>query len=160
MNQLENYESNYLVVYWIDCSGVIGCVGEDVLTNLLLAKPGQNISSDNGDITISNLSNTVELPHSNTVAGKSPETAKEAYYNSKKYINTWDSLVTLPDFNRFLNREPGVDCGVVIDCQKALEINMSIYNDENLSDSQKRKMYITRRTYIRLEECIESKFQS
>ena len=59
LNQLENYESNYLVVYWIDCSGVIGCVGEDVLTNLLLAKPGQNISSDNGDITISNLSDIV-----------------------------------------------------------------------------------------------------
>lgn len=143
LNQLEDYESNYLVIYWIDCSGVIGCVGEDVLTNLLLAKPNQNISSENGEVTISNLSNTVELPHTHTVTGKSPETAKEAYYNSKNYINTWDSLVTLPDYNRFLNREPGVDCGIVIDCQKALEINLAIYNDENLTDSQKRKMYIT-----------------
>lgn len=143
LNQLEDYESNYLVIYWIDCSGVIGCVGEDVLTNLLLAKPGQNISSEEGDVTISNLSNTVELPHTNTVTGKSPETAKEAYYNSRNYINTGDSLVTLPDFNRFLNREPGVDCGVVIDCQKALEINLAIYYDENLTSSQKSKMYIT-----------------
>ena len=62
-----------------------------------------------------------------TVTGKSPETAKEAYYNSRNYINTWDSLVTLPDYTRFLKREAGVDCGVVIDCQKALEINMAIY---------------------------------
>ena len=56
-----------------------------------------------------------------TVTGKSPETASEAYKNSRKYINTWDSLITLPDYNRFLKREPGVDCGLVVDCQKVLE---------------------------------------
>lgn len=141
LNSMEDYESNYLVVYWIDCSGVIGCVGENVLRNLYLAQPGQNISTD-GEISISNLSNTLELPHTNTITGRSPETAKEAYYNSRNYINTWDSLCTLPDFNRFLNREPGVDCGLVIDCQKALEINLAIYYDENLTDAQKSKMYI------------------
>lgn len=140
LNQLENYENNYLVIYWIDCSGVIGCVGEDVLTNLVLGKPS---SIDTTELTISNLSNTVELPHTNTITGKSPETAKEAYLNSRNYINTWDSLVTLPDYTRFLNREPGVDCGVVIDCQKALEYNLSVYYDEQLTAAQKAKMYIT-----------------
>lgn len=140
LNQLENYENNYLIIYWIDCSGVIGCVGEDVLTNLVLAKPS---SIDTTELTISNLSNTVELPHTNTITGKSPETAREAYLNSRNYINTWDSLVTLPDYTRFLNREPGVDCGVVIDCQKALEYNLSVYNDEQLTSAQKAKMYIT-----------------
>lgn len=143
LNQLENYENNYLTVYWIDCSGVIGCVGENVLTNLLLAIPNQAVSGQSGDITISNLSNTLELPNTHTVTGKSPETAKEAYFNSRNYINTFDSLVTLPDFNRFLNREAGVDCGVVIDCQKALEYNLEIYNNTNLTDSQKSKKYIT-----------------
>lgn len=144
LRQLENYENNYLVIYWIDCSGVIGCVGEDVLTNFLPAKQQlYTIDTDSGDLTISNLSNTVELPNTYTVTGRSPETAKEAYQNSRNYINTWDSLVTLSDFNRFLNREPGVDVGLVIDCQKALEINLSIYNDINLTDSQKSKMYIT-----------------
>ena len=142
LNQLANYEGYYLTIFWIDCSGVIGCVGTDVLGNLLFAKPG-NPDYESGEILISNLSNTVELPHTYTVTGKSPETAKEAYHNSRNYINTWDSLVTLPDYTRFLKREAGVDCGVVIDCQKALEINMAIYNDENLSPSQKSKMYIT-----------------
>lgn len=148
LNQLENYEGNYLTIYWIDCSGVIGCVGEDVLTNLYFAQ-SEDTTADvtAGDIVVSNLSNTVELPHTNTVAGKSPETAKEAYHNSRNYINTWDSLVTLPDYNRFLNREPGVDCGIVIDCQKALEINLAIYNDSNLTDSQKSKMYITNQDF-------------
>jgi hypothetical protein len=144
LNQLANYEGYYLTIFWIDCSGVIGCVGTDVLTNPLFAKPqSNNWSFTGGDILISNLSNTVELPHTYTVTGKSPETAKEAYYTSRNYINTWDSLVTLPDYTRFLRREAGVDCGVVIDCQKALEINMAIYNDDNLTTAQKQKKYIT-----------------
>lgn len=141
LNQLEDYDDNYLTVYWIDCSGVIGCVGTDVLTNFLPAKPANEAASEK--LTISNLSNTVELPNTYTVTGRSPETAKEAYFNSRNYINTFDSLVTLPDFNRFLKREAGVDTGLVIDCQKALEINLSIYNNKNLTDGQKAKQYIT-----------------
>lgn len=151
LNQLENYSDNWLTVYWIDCSGVIGCVGENALSNLLMAKAAYSdvnqFSEAGGDIAIYNLANTLELPHTNVVTGKSPETAKEAYINSRKYINTFDSLVTLPDFNRFLNREPGVDCGVVLDCQKALEINLSIYNNKNLTASQKAKLYITNQDF-------------
>lgn len=146
LNQLEKYDNNYLTIYWIDCSGVIGCVGTNVLQNLLMAKSGNGVNTfdpDSGDLEVSNLSNTLELPNTYTVTGKSPETAKEAYKNSRNYINTYDSLVTLPDYNRFLNREAGVDAGLVIDCQKALDINLAIYNDENLTDSQKSKMYIT-----------------
>lgn len=142
LKQLANYEGYYLTIFWIDCSGVIGCVGTDVLGTPVFAKTN-NPDYNSGSILISNLSNTVELPHTYTVAGRSPETAKDAYYNSRNYINTWDSLVTLPDYTRFLKREAGVDCGIVIDCQKAVEINMAIYNDENLSDAQKSKMYIT-----------------
>lgn len=146
MNQLENYNDNYLVIYWIECSGVIGSVSANVLQNFLPAKPNSynnSIDSRSGDLGISNLANTSEMPHTNTVTGRSPESAKEAYLNSRNYINTWDSLITLPDFNRFLLREPGIDCGIVIDCQKALEINLAIYKDKNLTEDQKRKMYIT-----------------
>lgn len=146
LNQLENYSNNYLVIYWIDCSGIIGSVGEDVLTNLIWAKTGNGINTssfESGDITVSNLANTVELPHTYTVTGASPETAHEAYLNSRNYINTWNSLITLSDYNKFINREPGVDAGLVIDCQKALEYNLSVYNDPTLTDLQKAKKYIT-----------------
>lgn len=146
LNQLENYSSNYLIIYWIDCSGIIGSVGEDVLTNLIWAKTGPTINTvsyESGDITISNLSNTIEMPNTYTVTGASPETAHEAYINSRNYINTWDSLITLSDFNKFINREPGVDCGVVVDCQKALEYNLAVYNDTTLTATQKAKKYIT-----------------
>lgn len=147
LNQLDNYENDYLIIYWIDCSGVIGCVGADVLTNFLPAvnTNGYNtFDNASGDIVVSNLANTHEYPHTHAVTGKSPETAKQAYASSRNYVNTFDSLVTLPDFIRFLNREPGVDCGTVIDCQKALEINLQIYNDENLTPAQKSKMYISK----------------
>jgi len=143
LNQLSSYEGYYLTIFWIDCSGVIGCVNKNVLSNLIFAKPNNNPDYNSGEILVSNLSNTVELPHTYTVTGRSPETAKEAYHNSRNYITTFDSLVTLPDYTRFLKREAGVDCGIVIDCQKAVEINMAIYNDENLSDAQKSKMYIS-----------------
>jgi len=146
LNQLSNYKGYVLTIYWIDCSGVIGCVGTDVLENLIFAKTN-NPAYEPSEILISNLSNTVELPHTYAVTGKSPETAKEAYHNSRNSINTWDSLVTLPDYTRFLKREAGVDCGVVIDCQKALEINLAIYKDKNLTSSQKSKMYITTREF-------------
>lgn len=147
LDQLQDYEDVWLKVFWIDCSGTIGCIGKDVLSNPLFA---QNSPLDsNGEVTsldsisITNLANTVELPNTSTVTGDSPETGHEAYLRSRNYINTWDSLITLPDFNRFLNREPGVDAGLVIDCQKALEINLAIYNDKNLTPLQKSKKYIT-----------------
>ncbi len=152
LNQLENYDNNYLMIYWIDCNGVIGSVTTDVLTNFLPAKPQTGYDPDT--LGISNLSNTVELPHTHAVTGKSPETAKEAYYNSRNRINTHDSIVTLPDFNRFLNREPGVDCGFVLDCQKALEINLAIYNNSNLTDSEKSKMYITNNEFPPIDKPI------
>lgn len=158
LNQLENYDSNYLTVYWIECSGVIGSVSADVLSNFLPAKvnSGNHVyqSYESDGLTISNLANIVELPHTYTVTGKSPESAKEAYYSSRNYINTWDSLITLPDFNRFLNREPGVDCGLVLDCQKALEINLAIYYDTSLTDSQKSKMYITYNDFPAMDELV------
>jgi hypothetical protein len=147
LNQMENYENNVLIIHWIECSGVIGSVGTNVLQNLVFAVQPLTGSTVNmfstEDIKISNLPNTVEMPHTYTVTGRSPETAKEAYFNSRNYINTWDSLITLPDFNRFLNREAGVDCGLVIDCQRALEINKAIYKNPNLTEAQKSKMYIT-----------------
>ena len=149
LNELENYEDNVFIVYWMDCSGLIGSVSADVLGNLQLAIPTDGIinSVTAEQISIVNLANTVEVPHTYTVTGRSPETAKQAYLNSRNYINTWDSLITIPDFNRFILREAGVDTGMVVDCQKALEINLSIYYDDSLTDSQKKKMYITAKDF-------------
>lgn len=149
LNELENYDNNYFVVYWIDCSGLIGSVSADVLTDFRAAIPsnGEVNAFGSEDISIVNLANTVEVPHTETVTGKSPETAKQAYYNSRYYINTWDSAITVPDYNRIIRRSAGVDSATVIDCQKALETNLAIYYDESLTDTQKKKMYITKNDF-------------
>jgi hypothetical protein len=120
-------------------------VAQDVLGSFLPAITSiPNVNNFVAEsLNISNLANTVELPHTYTVTGKSPETAKEAYFNSRKYINTWDSLITIPDYNRFIRREAGVDSGLVIDCQKALEINLAIYKNTSLTAAQKRKQYLS-----------------
>lgn len=140
LNELENYRDNVLTVYWIECSGVIGSVSTDVLTNFQPAITPSTFDAE--ALTISNLGNTTEIPHTYAVTGKSPETAKEAYFNSRNYINTWDSLITVPDFERFLRREAGVDCGLVMDCQKALETNLAIYEDTSLTDTDRDHMYL------------------
>lgn len=147
LNSLDNYENNFLTVYWFDCIGERGCINSNALTNFISAKQ-QLTAQELADIEISNLSNIVELPHTHVICGKSPETAKQAYKNSRNYINTWDSLITLPDFNRFLNREPGVDTGLVIDCQKALEINTAIYLDDSLTATQKSHQYINENDFL------------
>lgn len=149
LNQLEDYENCWLFVYWIDTTGTLGCVSKDVLTNFVPAVSGDdvNLTDELENIAISNIANTSELPHTNVVTGQSPETAKEAYRDSRNYINTFDSLVTLPDYNRFLRREPGVDTGVVIDCQKALELNIAIYQDSALTKEEKSKMYISNQDF-------------
>lgn len=143
LKELDDYIDKKLTVFWIDCSGVNGCVSENVLGDFLQAVVNNRLTdAELSDLAVSNLANTLEKPHTNTVAGKSPETAKEAYFNSRNYINTWDSLITLPDFNRFLNREPGVDCGYVVDCQKVIELNRAILDDEGIKPAQKEKAYI------------------
>lgn len=153
VQQLEDYAEGTLTIYWIDCSGVIGCVGENVLSNFIVANSHDSsmYEFDQDDIKISNLSNTLELPHTNVITGRSPETAHQAYLNSRNYINTFDSIITIPDFTRFIQREPGVDCGVCIDCQKALDINLAIYHNSNLTDSQKSKMYINQNDFPKLD---------
>lgn len=145
LNMLDNYDDGtYLTVYWFDCMGVLGSIAENTLSNYLQANPDESLPEEtSGSYAISNLSNITEQPHTYTVTGKSPETAKEAYVNSRNYINTWDSLITLPDFERFLRREAGIDTGVVLDCQKCVDINLAIYKDQTLSRAQKQKMYIT-----------------
>lgn len=143
--QISNYidslsinNTDSITIYWIDCSGVIGCVGADALSNLQLSGEATDVES----ISISNLSNTSEQPHTYTISGKSPETAQEAYKNSRNFINTYDSIITLPDFTKFIRREPGISAGIAVDCQDAIDRNIAIYEDDSIVDSIKSRKYI------------------
>jgi hypothetical protein len=166
LGAMDNLRHNRIIVHWIDTTGALGSVGENMLGNLTLARIHD---SDDVDITdmlnnrnhelsgqsaadyvgVQNLPNTIEIPHTWTYTGKSPETANEARENSRLYINTWYSLSTVHDFLRFFLSCPGINTGVVLDCQKALEINMAIYSHPLIPANRKDGQYITRRDWNR-----------
>jgi hypothetical protein len=166
LGTMDNLRHNRLIVHWIDTTGALGTVGENVLGNLTLARINDDDVYDmqtminNGNNTLNgqiaadyvstqNLPNTIEIPHTWTFTGRSPETANEARENSRLYINTWYSLSTLHDFLRFFLSVPGINTGVVIDCQKALEINEAIYQHKLIPTYKKDGQYITNRDFSR-----------
>lgn len=55
--------------------------------------------------------------------GSNPETARDAYINSLNYIMTFNSLVTIFDFERFTKRQDGITNALAIDKQRMLDLN-------------------------------------
>lgn len=68
--------------------------------------------------------------------GYNPETAKEAYVNSLNYIMTYDTLVTIYDFERFTKRQEGISNALAVDRQRLEDLNKSIWK---VIDSYKTK---------------------
>jgi hypothetical protein len=70
--------------------------------------------------------------------GLDPENAEEAYKNSINYIMTYDTLVTIYDFSRFLKRQLCVSNGFACDIQHKKDLNNEIdetclaYTDDQL----------------------------
>jgi len=172
LSAMENLRNNRLVVHWIDTTGALGSVGENVLGNLTLARindkddvstesmlvRGDHILTGTGAaeyVGVQNLPNTIEIPHTWAITGKSPETTEQARENSRLYINTWYSLSTLHDFLRFFLSCPGISTGVVLDCQKALEINRAIYEHKHIPESKKQGQYITSNDFARSNYVID-----
>jgi hypothetical protein len=172
LGAMDNLRHNRLIVHWIDTTGALGSVGENMLGNLTLARINDtddtNIESmiNRRDHTLSgqtaaeyvgtlNLPNTIEIPHTWTFTGKSPETANEARENSRLYINTWYSLSTVHDFLRFFLSVPGINTGVILDAQKALEINKAVYEHPLIPDDKKDGQYITNRDFTRSNYVID-----
>lgn len=58
--------------------------------------------------------------------GKHPESAQQAYKNSMNYVTTFDTLVTIYDFERFCKRQEGITNTYAIDIQRANDINTEV----------------------------------
>lgn len=94
-NDVEKFKLFYLI-----SKGEEGQVTDNVITKLrsnILRSSGEVISPQN--IGIRNNASTY---------GYNPETADEARDESVKYINTYDTLITLDDFRKFVRRLNGV----------------------------------------------------
>ena len=107
-------------IHYIRTNGMMG----NITTNYLSSIEG--LPSNN--ITITHPTNAV--PYYSEIDGRllatpgyNPESAHDAYLNSLNFVTTFDSLVTIFDFERFCKRQEGFTNAFAVDGQRALDLN-------------------------------------
>lgn len=123
-------------VFYIETYGAAGEVSENVIA---LSTVDRGVADVLG---VTHPSNTLDMADSSALTGKTPLTASEAAEEAKKYVNTNDSIITLKNFTAWIRRQPGIDTGIAVDCQKALEINWAYKFDEDMDEDLKPKKYL------------------
>lgn len=106
-------------VYYVRTSGVYGNITKDFLNtiegiprgNYTITHPANNVPY------IDNMGRVIATP------GYHPQTAQQAYRDSINYVTTFNTLVTIYDFERFCKRQPGVANTYAVDKQRAKDIN-------------------------------------
>lgn len=123
-------------VFYIETYGAAGEVSENVIA---LSTVDRGVADVLG---VTHPSNTLDMADSSALTGKTPLTASEAAEEAKNYVNTNDSIITLKNFTAWIRRQPGIDTGIAVDCQKALEINWAYKFDEDMDEELKPKKYL------------------
>ena len=123
-------------VYYIETYGTAGEVSENVIS---LSTVDSTMASV---LSVTHPANTLDMADGSALTGKTPLTASEAAEEAKLYVNTNDSIITLKNFTAWINRQPGIDAGIAVDCQKALEVNWAYKFDEDMAEELKPKKYI------------------
>ena len=113
-------ESNVtFTLYYFRTLGKDGSITENYL----------NRANTNGGsyVNITNLANSSYLldTHGNIITspGYNPQTASDAYIDSQDYIMTYNTLVTIYDFQRFCRRQSGISNSFACDGQYASDLN-------------------------------------
>lgn len=128
--------TNFKLFYLISAgeNGEIASNSLSRVTTTIIGTTDKTAASED-DILISNYESTY---------GYSPETPDEARVESAKYVNTYDTLVTLDDFTRAVSRMNGVSKCIALDCTN----DPGIYDEETgqfrALDSYVVKIYIVR----------------
>lgn len=128
--------SNLIRIYYIETYGVAGEVAE----NVIKIKTVTTTISKNLQIT--HPGNTLDMADGSALTGLTPLTAHDAYLESRNWVNTNDSIITLKNFTAWIRRQPGISTGISVDCQKALEINWAYYFDEDMDEELKPLKYL------------------
>ena len=127
---------NLLRVYYIETYGAAGEVAENVIKLKTISE------TDAKNLQVTHPGNTLDMADGSALTGLTPLTAHEAYLESRNYVNTNDSIITLKNFTAWIRRQPGISNGISVDCQKALEINWAYRFDEDMEDSLKPLKYL------------------
>lgn len=106
--------------YYIRTLGKYG----NITTNYL----SEIATNESVDVTVTNIANTEYVISDDgseyiSSPGYNPQTAEDAYIDSVNYIMTYNTLVTIYDFSRFLKRQSGVSNGFACDGQHADDLN-------------------------------------
>lgn len=129
-------DSITFTLYYFKTLGVYGNITKDYLTNISTIYGG-NVSVSNTDTNNANYDEYGRLISS---PGKNPETAKDAYLNSLNYIMTYNTLVTIYDFERYTKRQEGITNALAVDNQRMMDLNDKIrkvcdsYTEAQLAD--------------------------
>ena len=91
---------------------------------------------------LSNLSNQIYITNTDTntsvynengdllsYPGRNQESAADAYVNSLNYVMTYDTLVTIFDFERYTKRQSGISNALAVDNQRAHDINNALLQE-------------------------------
>lgn len=131
-------DSVEFTVYYVRSAGVYGNITKDYLDTI----EGIN----RGAYTITHPANTVPYINSDgrliATPGQHPQTAHEAYIDSLNYITTFNTLVTIFDFERFCKRQQGFANAFAVDGQRANDL-LTMLNTEcyNMSLAQLQSYY-------------------
>lgn len=123
--EISSYWSNKLgdsvdfTLYYVRTDGVYGNITKNFLDTI------ENIPSNmytithpaNSTVYINEFGDLIASP------GTHPQTTKQAFKDSLNYITTFNSLVTIYDFERFCKRQQGITNTFAVDGQRANDIN-------------------------------------
>lgn len=120
-------DSVNFTVYYVRTDGVYGNITKNFLTNIegLPRKKYTINHPSNNTPFINDKGRLIAIP------GKHPETAHQAYLQSLNYVTTFDTLVTIYDFERFCKRQVGISNAIAIDGQRANDINADVIQTAN-----------------------------
>ena len=129
-------DSVKFMLYYIKTQGKYGNITQNFLTSI--------DTNESIEVSVENIENTEYSVNADgeyiSKPGYNPQTASDAYLDSLNYIMTYNTLVTIYDFSRFLKRQNGVSNGYACDAQYADDTNEEIlktcssYTEQQLRD--------------------------
>lgn len=115
-------DSVNFVLYYVRTEGVYGNITKNYLNTL------EGISQNMYTITHPSNSTTIIDSNGDVIAhhGSHPQTTEQAYVDSINYVTTFNTLVTIYDFERFCKRQRGITNTFAVDGQRAEDLNGEI----------------------------------
>lgn len=122
---------NGINLWYIETGGVAGNVGAGYLTKFATDVNGKYTKDGQTSTILLNSDNIVFSQSSSFSNGADPETIEEAYRGYKKTIGTFDTLVTLRDYNNAMYRSEIVPNGFVTDRTNDVQRAYNIVSESN-----------------------------